>query len=323
MNLIKSIVLNKAIDPSQTTMLREAFVRAMRMRFNKLRKLIYEVIVDDDVFGMSDNVTGFSAMERDNQQRENRSKGIYINKKPGPGAFRFTRSGDKVAAFMKWLQEQVQDDILQVTQIAQVGSAVDAAWTNIYIQDSYKRGIMRARTQLKGVAPPIGLTGGVEASLMNPFHIDRLGLLFTRVFNELKGITDAMDQQISRVLSQAMADGVGPRAIARRLNQVITGMGKDLSMTDSLGRFIPAQRRAETLARTEIIRAHAEAQLQEFENWGVAGVTAKAEFVTAGDGRVCEKCASLAGQIRTIKQAHGIIPVHPGCRCIWIPYIEN
>jgi SPP1 gp7 family putative phage head morphogenesis protein len=128
-----------------------------------------------------------------------------------------------------------------------------------------------------------------------------------------------MDSQISRVLAQAMADGKNPREIARLLTRTISGPMGDLGITDTLGRFIPAERRAKMLARTEIIRAHAEAELMEFKNWAVAEVKVKAELVTAGDDRVCIICQSLEGQTFTLDQASGIIPVHPACRCNWIP----
>ncbi len=107
---------------------------------------------------------------------------------------------------------------------------------------------------------------------------------------------------------------------ARKLNAVIKGAGGDLSLIDILGRFMPAERRAQILARTEIIRAHAEGQLQEFENWKVLQVNVKAEWITAGDNRVCPQCADLEGSIFTIEVARGMIPLHAQCRCAWIPF---
>ena len=163
-------------------------------------------------------------------------------------------------------------------------------------------------------------TGGIAVAMTNPFHVDRVGLLFTRTFSELKGITDAMDQQISRVLAQGMADGLSPTTIARQLTAVIRGGGADLGITDQLGRFMPAERRAQVLARTEIIRAHAEAQLQELENWKVLEVNVKAEWITAGDDRVCPQCADLEGELFTIEVARGMIPLHAQCRCAWLPF---
>jgi SPP1 gp7 family putative phage head morphogenesis protein len=145
-------------------------------------------------------------------------------------------------------------------------------------------------------------------------------LIFSRVYNELKGITAAMDQQISRVLAQGLADGDNPRLLARKLVSTINGDGVDrLGVTDTLGRFIPARRRAELLARTETIRAHHMALMQEYRNWRVEGVYVNAELVTAGDDRVCTRCSSLEGRVYTLEEAENIVPVHPLCRCTMIP----
>ena len=76
------------------------------------------------------------------------------------------------------------------------------------------------------------------------------------------------------------------------------------------------------IARTAIIMAFAEGQLTEFENWGVTGVTAEVEFATAGDDKVCNKCASMEGQVYTIAEARGVIPIHRNCRCMWLPVIK-
>lgn len=159
-----------------------------------------------------------------------------------------------------------------------------------------------------------------ESYIVNGFVVHNCGLLFSRTFSELKGITAAMDQQISRVLSQGMADGDGARVLAKKLLQTVSGVG-DLSLTDTLGRFIPAERRAEMLARTEIIRSFSEAQLQEFKNYGVTGLNILAEFVNAGYN-VCPICLNLTIKYKdgiSPDEASGIIPAHPNCRCCWIP----
>jgi SPP1 gp7 family putative phage head morphogenesis protein len=130
-----------------------------------------------------------------------------------------------------------------------------------------------------------------------------------------------MEQQISRVLSQGLIDGDNPILLARKLVAVIdgTGAGK-LGITDTLGRFIPAKRRAQLLARTEIVRAHHLATVQEYRNWAVQGVVVKAEWMTAGDNRVCNQCADLQGSIFTLDEIQNMIPLHPQCRCVALPF---
>jgi SPP1 gp7 family putative phage head morphogenesis protein len=103
------------------------------------------------------------------------------------------------------------------------------------------------------------------------------------------------------------------------LNKVVSGSGADLGITDTLGRFIPAKRRAEMLARTEIIRAHHQAKVAEMKSWEVEGVYVVAELATAKDGRVCPDCAGLEGKQYSLEEAERLIPVHPNCRCTIVP----
>ena len=294
-------------DPTRTTGLRTAFAKDMGRRFNELIAVVRKTVAVNDALGIAPITHQMQAAV--------------------PHAFDFPRSADKVQAFMDWLNQQIDRGILQVSEIQQIGGAVETAWTNKYIQDSYKRGVIRARYELKKAGfnvPTIEASGGIALSMSTPFHLDRVGLLYTRTFSGLKGITTAMDTQISRILAQGIADGDNPILLARKMRAVMDGtaMG-DLSITDSLGRFIPAKRRAEMLARTEIIRAHAEAQLQEYQNWRAEGVHLKAEWMTAGDNRVCQRCADLQGSVFTIEEASGMLPLHPDCRCAWLPYRET
>jgi SPP1 gp7 family putative phage head morphogenesis protein len=126
-----------------------------------------------------------------------------------------------------------------------------------------------------------------------------------------------MDSQISRILATGIAEGRGPLELARLLTKTITGPFGDLGITDTLGRFIPAKRRAEMLARTEIIRAHHVATIREYRNWAVAGVKVKAEWQTTSGA--CDLCADLQGKIFSLNQIEGMIPYHPRCRCCALP----
>lgn len=294
-------------DPTRTTTLRNAFANNMNRRFRELKKVIVRSIIMEDCFGLKSGITA--------QQMSS----------PGYRAFAFQRSDLKLDAFMRWLQEQVDAGMLTLGQYNQIGQAIESAWTNQYIFDSYKRGVIRARYEMKKAGynvPSIDDTGGIFFSMNTPFHLDRLGLLYTRVFTELKGITADMDMKISRILAQGIADGDGPRLLARKLLSVIDGSDAGtLGITDSLGRFIPPQRRAELLARTEIIRAHHVATIQEYRNWAVEGVIVKGEWKTAGDDRVCPKCESMDGKEFTLDEIEPLIPLHPLCRCIALPKI--
>lgn len=296
-------------DPTRTTALRNAFAKEMKRRFAELTIAIRKAIVEEDCFGLSPKIHSLQMST------------------PGKEAFAFSRSADKVEAFMVWLRKQIDKGIIEVRSFQQVGSSIEAAWTNMYIADSYKRGVIRARYELKKAGynvPSIDETGGIGVSMMTPFHMDRVGLLFSRVYTDLKGITAAMDLQISRILAQGIIDGDGMMLLARKLVATINGTGMgDLGITDSLGRFIPAARRAKMLARTEIIRAYHLASIQEYRNWGVLGIKVLAEWMSAKDDRVCDRCASMDGKIFTLDEIEPMIPAHPLCRCFTVPWIEE
>lgn len=302
--IIQALAANT--DPTRTTSLRAAFASDIKKRFRNIRGVIRKALVDDDVFGLQ-VPTGRIAT---------------FAESPGKLAFDFPTSKAKVDAFMAWLREQASGEVLEIIPGQQLGVGIREEWTNKYIKSAYQRGIYRARAAMiqKGYkVPTIEASGGIGVAFNQPFHLDRVGLLYTRVFEGLKGITDAMSLQVSQILSQGMADGLGPRELARLLNKAIRGAGGDLAITDTLGRAISAERRAVMLARTEIIRAHHSATIQEYRNWRVSGVSVKAELRTAGDNRVCQECVALEGNVYTLEEAESIIPVHPGCRCIMLP----
>jgi len=274
----------------------------MTKRFRKLRGIIGTSIVDNDCF----NLTGMKAMAMSPAQ---------------PGQFDFPTSEGKISAFMEWLQGQEDDGILEI--VSREGRRVvgRGAWTDKYIQLAYDSGIQQAKDNLEKVGYDVS-KGVLETGFYSPRHADRLGLLYTRCFNDLKGITDAMDGQVSRVLAEGIAKGQNPRKLAKMLNRTISGPSGDLGITDILGRYIPAERRAKMLARTEIIRAHHQAQVNEYREAGIADVKVIAEWMTAGYD-VCPICADMEGRTYNLDQIEGMIPAHPNCRCTIVPHIKD
>lgn len=72
--------------------------------------------------------------------------------------------------------------------------------------------------------------------------------------------------------------------------------------------------RAEMVSRTEVITASNEGALHRYELSGID----KSEFYPSPDA--CDACLVLAGEYIT-KESHEMIPVHPNCRCIWLPVV--
>ena len=72
--------------------------------------------------------------------------------------------------------------------------------------------------------------------------------------------------------------------------------------------------RAEMVSRSETIAASNEGALHRYETEGVE----KSEFYPSPGA--CELCVPLAGEYPT-REMHGMIPVHPNCRCVALPVV--
>jgi uncharacterized protein len=96
-------------------------------------------------------------------------------------------------------------------------------------------------------------------------------------------------------------------------------------------------RRLSAVVSVHTVGSHATAALATYRENGIQYVGADVErvpkaahdhnsldeellqFATAGDNLVCPECEDLEGGIYTLDEAEGVIPVHPECRCAWIP----
>lgn len=210
--------------------------------------------------------------------------------------FRFETDGRKHEEFMSWLRRQLERGVLRVI----------ARNENVYIQDAYRSGLQHAERELRKAGHPIG-EQDIETTFNLPVHQESVALLYTRNYEALDGITQEVAKQISRTLSEGFVEGKNPRTIARELSDRVDSIGKT---------------RSTVLARTEVINTHATSTLERYEQAGVDEVSGKAELRTAGDRRVCSICRSLNGNTYTIAEAKGLIPVHPQCRCVWLPVVS-
>ena len=269
------------VDPTKTVTLRTRYERDLVRRFRAVAAAIRKAVGDDDL--------------------------LAVNDVRPPARFDFKRDPEKVSDFMDWLRRMTADGILEVREGTPQRSAASRSWQNVYLRSAYQKGLAQAAGQMERAGAVVEATF-VDAGFYRPIHADRVGLIYTRAFSDLKGITDAMDQKISRVLAQGIAEGVGPRVIAKRITDQVEGIGIV---------------RARMLARTEVIRAHADATLNSFKEAGLEGVKVLVEFATAGDSKVCPRCAELDGKVFKIAEAEGLIPVHPNCRCAFVPAVDD
>ena len=130
-----------------------------------------------------------------------------------------------------------------------------------------------------------------------------LDILITRDLSGLKGITDEMSKQIMAEITDGMLRGDSMDKVAKAIDDRI----------DSIGRA-----RAETLARTETMKAFNEGSLTQYDKHGITEV----EWLAAPGERTCDECMSLDGQRFPIDSKPDC-PLHPNCRCVLLPVIPD
>lgn len=299
----------REIDPTRTKTLRRRFSGDARKRFRAIRGLIRDAIINKRALGdlsPPSPETAMAIMAGDEPEGPVRLQ-VQQATPARPGQFDFPRSSEKVEAFMDWLNAQMRAEVLEVTEGPARRVTGENAWTAKYVRASYRQGMQRAANEMQqaGVDPP---DEDLDRAFQRPIHADRVGLLYTRAFDELRGITEATGQAVSRVLSQGIAEGKNPRVIARDLNRRVTAIGEN---------------RARIMARTEVVRAHHVATINSYREAGLETATVKAEWATAGDDRVCQRCQRMEGRVFTLDEIEGEIPLHPQCRCVALPIVNR
>lgn len=293
-NATKAIRINPLkTDPTRTGAIRRAFMADMRRRFNRLKREVDQLVRVEDVFGL-DLPPPPSSPGRTLARLER---------------FAFISDPQKAKEFRAWLKGQIDEGILV---LGPGGGDLANPWTAEYIQRGYRKGTEHAydAANRAGVISArdgqLFFEGGKNQFMSEAFNspkgIERLQTLATRSFENLKGISADMSQQLNRVLVDGFASGKGARKIAREMSQQIEGI---------------TRKRALVIARTEVVHAYNEAQLDAFERLGVDDIGVMAEWSTAANA--CPLCFELEGTVMTVKEARGILPRHPNCKCAWIP----
>lgn len=275
------------LDPSKTTVLRKQYEAACVRRFRAVKSDITTTVIDHDAFALDPNAFG-------------KMGGLLTLAAAPRAAFAFTRAEDKITAFQAWLQQQIDAQILEIVTPDGIARLARNEWQNVYVKTAYQKAMTRAFAEAKKAGVVLPYEPQPSLLINQPFHVDRLQLLYRRNFEELKGITQAMSTRIARELTSGLIEGQTHIEIAKRLTDAV----------DSIGMV-----RARTLARTELMSAFAESTLNTYQEIGVDEVGADIEsvFTTANDLHVCSRCAGLEGKTYSITKARGVIPVHPNC----------
>ncbi len=304
----------RTYDPTKTIVLRRKFVAQVNKRYRELKGLIRTSVVTNDCFGLKENRRIISLSNHESTQHSNVIPIFNGGTPADPNAFAYRWNADKIKGFMAWLKEQQKENVLELVTKPGAGAVSTQPWSDIYLRSAYQRGMERGRRDLVNLGVDLPLyestPGGLSAAFNSPFHAERVGLIYTRTFSDLEGVTEVMDTQISRVLANGLSQGHAPYQIARDINNRV----------DKIGIV-----RSRLIARTETILSHNMAAIGEYgAAEKIIGREVRVSWLTAGDERVRDKHIdwSLKADGYTRLEAEAMLG-EPNCRCATIPILRG
>lgn len=268
------------IDPTRSTFLRNSFLAGLRKQFRIIKRDLFRLIVKEDAFGLKP--TPFDELMTQNR------RWAYSNKE------------EAISNFDRWLADRINRT---------VSSKAEAERWRKYIERGFEKGVNRAYADTRGLRKGVASEAIQESqreqflrlSLGTASASEKLRLLRFKALRNVEDMAGEMKSRARRVLTDGLVKGLSPREIA-------TGLSKALDIS---------QARALTIARTELVTAHAEGQLEAMEQLGITEVGVAVEWsVKAG---ACKLCTPLKGIVLKVSEARGMIPRHPNCYCAWVP----
>lgn len=315
--------LERRRDPARISGIKFRLVREVNRRFNELKAAIQVSIVTNDCFGIA------SAMPPTTNAPVPPAPppGLPLRKivPIAPKKFAFARSQEKIDGFMDWLRKQQDLGILDIVERPGMGaSVITPQWSGVYVdsyyvkalRETYEKGLRSAMATLKKAGYPVQTgpvpqTGPLFQMMQQPFHADRVGLIYSRTYEDLKTVMQVMDAQVRTKIADGLTTGLA-RGMAEGKNgaQIARELMKDVnSRLDVVG-----ANRVRMICRTEVAKAHVSATIGEYRRAGVEGVEVVLEWETAGDP--CPVCEELqAGGPYTLDEFDDLYPPHPNCEC--------
>jgi hypothetical protein len=167
-------------------------------------------------------------------------------------------------------------------------------------------------------------------NLTNPLAVNAADTGSARLVRE---ITTETRRSLQQIIQRSIIEGIPPKQAARLIRPLIglTQKQADAVFTKWLkagdaaaGRYAAQllRHRAQTIARTETIRASVDGQLAIWKAAQAQGLLpnhARKRWIVTPDDRLCPRCAPLQGVEVQLHQTFpgGVSgpPLHPNCRC--------
>ena len=243
------VIPRKAEDPAhQFGNLRNANAQLNR-RYDAIKKGIRELLKTFDPVLVSNNGSYYNyETELINNEFVTTKAELVTN----VAVYKYQLDAQKYQSINLFLQQLLYGEVLDNQQ----GFFTNRWWLNANLTSSYTDGTSDALQSAKNiaVADVVGLEISqqvrgtqLEQIVFSPGFQSRVALVHSRVFENMKGLSDSTKADLSDTLARSMAKGAGIREVTK----------------DVMARVNVSHRRAKRIARTEILNAYRTASANE------------------------------------------------------------
>lgn len=217
---------------------------------------------------------------------------------------------DNSLAHTEWQRMRHEDlaqycDSLFEAAKAQTGEGILAATANAGAASLVN---WNTTLSLGGVAASISSVSLSQSQIKSWFQSTPLGGHSLKEWVE-KAFDSGARDALAASMRQSAIEGLGYPQMAKRILR--QGLDDGFAIT---------RREAITLARTYTQSANVEAQRAVYEQ--NSDVVYAVKWTSILDNRVCPRCASLDGRIYRNGEERPPIPLHPRCRCLFLPCVR-
>ena len=267
--------LRKA-DPAGILPNQKKFSDALMMRYSILKDQVKKEVQDKDGFALTGAVLLSSGM--------------------------LDRLSDveRMAAFESWFTDMLDHTVLYNEENS------SGKWTDSYISSAWDKGAGHASADIEDRDLPLGDDDPVFSVGLATAAGMVTGMLLSRTWSEMEGISDAVRQKAMRTVADGLQNKWSPEQITNGLLEDISKIG---------------DRRSDMLARTETMRAAVRGATSTYRLNKITTLQIMAEWMTMQDARVCSQCKGYEGHVYTLDQIDAMLPAHTLCRC-WIRIVS-
>lgn len=247
------VIPSDAADPAhQKSNLRRAQIE-LKKRFERINKAVKVLVAEQkqyqSIAAVNSNKMSFwqplGFFTNSSGELDTRKSDVFIANK---AFYSYDISTERYDSINGFIERLLYSELLESIS----GNKPQNWFYQSYLSSAYNDAIRDTIQSSKNMAEPsiVGdeiamIVRQLDADAFNPQQVQALSLVYSRVFNEMKGLTDSVKVDLSETLTRGMASGLGIQQITRDIAKRV-GVGfsraQRISRTEILGAYRTSQR---------------------------------------------------------------------------------